>query len=421
MPSARSCWTFPDLVRAVDSLSRAQARRVALAAQGFLDPPHAQPTLRTFDRTLARTGVLQIDSVNVLQRAHYMPLYARMGPYDTALLTRAAEERPRRVVEYWAHEAAYMPVDLWPFMQHRMQLAHERAWGGPKSVARENPQLLRDVLDDVRRRGRRSARQIEADLTGGADRAKDHWGWNWSEVKKALEFLFYAGEVTVAGRNGSFERLYDVPERVLPAAVLAAPTPTAGDAHRELVWRAAVSHGVATEQCLRDYYRMGAADTRAAVADLVEAGELVPVTVEGWRRAAYLHREARLPRRVQAATLLSPFDPVVWERARTEALFDFRYRIEIYVPEPQRVHGYYVLPFLLGDRLVARVDLKADRARSTLLVPGAFAEAGAPADVADHLAAELRRLAGWLGLEEIAVGTRGDLAPVLRPMLGARV
>lgn len=404
----------------MESLSRGQARRVALAAQGFLDPPHAKPTMRTLERTVRRTGVLQIDSVNVLQRAQFMPLYARMGPYDTDLLRRASAERPRRLVEYWAHEAAYMPVGLWPLMHHRMAQAHDRAWGGPRSVARENPQLLRDVLADVRARGARSARQIEADLTGGAGRTKDHWGWNWSEVKKALEFLFYAGDITVAGRNGSFERLYDVPERVLPASVLAAPTPAPADAHRELVRRAAASHGVATEQCLRDYYRMGAGETRVAVAELVEAGDLQPVTVEGWRRPAYLHREARLPRRVAARTLLSPFDPVVWERARTEALFDFRYRIEIYVPEPQRVHGYYVLPFLLGDALVARVDLKADRASGTLLVPGAFAEPGAPSDVAEHLAAELRRLAGWLGLEQIAIGERGDLAPTLRSVLAAR-
>ncbi|HSX66747.1 winged helix-turn-helix domain-containing protein [Nocardioides sp.] len=405
----------------MESLSRGQARRVALAAQGFLDAPHATPTLRTLERTVRRTGVLQIDSVNVLQRAHFMPLYARMGPYDTDLLRRASAERPRRLVEYWAHEAAYMPVDLWPLMRHRMAQAHDRAWGGPRSVARENPQLLRDVLADVRARGARSARQIEADLTGGADRTKDHWGWNWSEVKKALEFLFYAGDITVAGRNGSFERLYDVPERVLPPSVLAAPTPAPTDARRELVRRAAASHGVASEQCLRDYYRMGVVDAKRAVAELVEAGDLLPVTVEGWRRPAYLHHEARLPRRVEARTLLSPFDPVVWERARTEALFDFRYRIEIYVPEPQRVHGYYVLPFLLGDALVARVDLKADRSTGTLLVPGAFAEPGASADVADHLAAELRRLAGWLGLEQIAVGERGDLTAALRPALAARV
>ncbi|MDO7867467.1 winged helix-turn-helix domain-containing protein [Nocardioides jiangxiensis] len=405
----------------MESLSRAQARRVALAAQGFLDTPHAQPTLRTLDRAVGRTGVLQIDSVNVLQRAQFMPLYARMGPYDTDLLRRAAEERPRRLVEYWAHEAAYMPVDLWPFMQHRMARAHERAWGGPRSIARERPDLVRDVLADVRERGARTARQIDADLTGGAARTKDHWGWNWSEVKKALEFLFYAGDLTVAGRNGSFERLYDVPDRVLPRVVLETPTPTAAEQHRELVRRAAVSHGVGTEQCLRDYYRMGVAEARAAIAELVEAGELLPVTVEGWGRPAYLHREARLPRRVAARTLLSPFDPVVWERARAEALFDFRYRIEIYVPEARRVHGYYVLPFLLGDRPVARVDLKADRATGTLLVPGAFAEPAAPDATAAELATELRRLAGWLGLERIVVGERGDLAPALAAVLASGV
>lgn len=397
----------------MESLSNAQARRIALAAQGFLDPPHERPTLRTFDRTIARTGVLQIDSVNVLQRAHYMPLYARMGPYDTDLLRRAAEERPRRVVEYWAHEAAFMPVDLWPFLQHRMERAHTQAWGGPRSIAQENPGLVKDVLDDVRRRGRRSARQIDADLTGDRDRARTHWGWNWSDVKKALEFLFYAGDLTVSGRNAQFERLYDVPERVLPADVLDTPTPSPAEAQRELVRRAARSHGVASERCLRDYYRMGADEARVAVASLVEAGEIEPVTVEGWSRPAYVHRDARLPRRVAARTLLSPFDPVVWERTRTEALFGFRYRIEIYVPAEKRVHGYYVLPFLLGDRLVGRVDLKADRGNRRLLVLGSYAEPDAPADTATELAHELRRLAGWLDLDDVVVSPRGDLATAL--------
>ncbi|MFS3129022.1 winged helix-turn-helix domain-containing protein [Nocardioides sp. Bht2] len=395
------------------SLSLAQARRIALAAQGFLDPVHARPTMRTFDRTLARTGVLQIDSVNVLQRAHYMPLYARMGPYDVDLLRRAAEERPRRVLEYWAHVATFMSVDLWPLMQHRMARASIDAWGGPRSIAEENPALVRDVLADVRRHGPRSARQIDADLTGGAERAKEHWGWNWSEVKQALEYLFYAGEITVAARNGQFERLYDVPERVVPSEHLNAPTPEPADAHRELVRRAARSHGVASEQCLRDYYRMGVAQTRAAVAELVDEGELTPVDVEGWNRPAYLHRDARIPRRVEAATLLSPFDPIVWERARTEALFDFFYRIEIYVPAAKRIHGYYVLPFLLGEQLVARVDLKADRAGSRLMVLGAFAEPGAPSSTAAALAGELRRLAGWLGLDDVEVRQHGDLAPAV--------
>ena len=396
--------------RAVTSLSRAQARRVALAAQGFTDPPHRVPTMRTLSRTLQRTGVLQIDSVNVLQRAHYMPLFSRMGPYDVSLLHRAAERPPRRLVEYWAHVAAYMPVELWPYMQHRMARAHTDAWGGPRSIAARRPDLVAWVLEEVRERGPATARAIEGDLPRAS---KENWGWNWSETKQALEYLFFAGDVTVAARTAQFERLYDLPERVLPPEVLAAPTPTPAEAHVELLRRAAVSHGVGTELCLRDYYRMQPQEARSALSVLVESGELLPVAVEGWSRPAYLHRDARLPRRVDARALLSPFDPVVWERDRTESLFGFRYRIEIYVPEAQRVHGYYVLPFLLGDRLVARVDLKADRRSGALLVHGAYAEPEAPTDTAAALAAELGRLAGWLGLDSAAVAPRGDLAGAL--------
>ena len=379
---------------------------MALAAQGFLDPPHAAPTMRTLLRTIGRTGVLQIDSVNVLQRAHFMPLFSRMGPYDTGLLRRAAETRPRRVVEYWAHEAAYMPVELWPLMQHRMATADTKAWGGPRRIAQEQPELVAWVLDEVRERGPVSAREVEGDVP----RTRTDWGWNWSAAKQALEFLFFAGRITVARRGPAFERLYDVPERVLPAAVLAAPTPTPEEAARQLVERAARSHGVASVQCLRDYYRMDLAPTRQAVAELVEAGVLLPVAVEGWRRPAYLHHRARLPRRVDAEALLSPFDPVVWERSRAEALFGFRYRIEIYVPADQRVHGYYVLPFLLGDALVARVDLTADRAAGVLVVQGAFAEPDHPVDTPEALARQLLVLAGWLGLGRVEVRPRGDLS-----------
>jgi uncharacterized protein len=386
------------------TLSASQARRVALAAQGFLDPPHSRPTLRTVQRVLSRTMVLQIDSVNVLQRAHYMPIYSRVGPYDTRLLHRAAEKQPRRLVEYWAHEAAYMPVELWPLMQHRMATAHTRAWSGPRRIAEEKPELVRWVLDQVREQGPVSARRIEGDLP----RRREDWGWNWSETKQALEFLFFAGEVTAARRNAQFERLYDLPERVLPPEVLAMPVPDPRDAARELVRRASVAHGVASERSLRDYFRMGVVETREGIEELVEGGELVPVRVEGWRTGAYLHRDARLPRRVEARALLSPFDPVVWERARTEALFGFRYRIEIYVPKEQRVHGYYVLPFLLGDRLVARVDLKADRGTSTLLVRSTHTEVDAPEDTPEHLAAELRRLADWLALESVVTEHRSS-------------
>ncbi len=391
------------------TLSKSQARRITLASQGFLDPRHATPTMRTLTRTVARTGVLQIDSVNVLQRAHFMPLFSRMGPYDVGLLQRASSTRPRRLVEYWAHVAAYMPVDLWPFMKHRMAKVDTLAWGGPRSIARRKPELVAGVLQDVKEAGPVTARDIDGDLP----RRKVDWGWNWSEVKQALEFLFFAGKVTAAGRNGAFERLYDLPERVIPSQVLAIPNPTPEQAQVELIRRAARSHGVATEVCLRDYYRMHPSESKPAVQTLVETGELLPVQIEGWTRPAYLHHEARLPRRVDARALLSPFDPVVWERERTERLFDFLYRIEIYVPEPKRVHGYYVLPFLLGEQLVGRVDLKADRLAGVLIVKGAYAEPGAPEETAVELAAELVQLAGWLGLSAIRVDPRGNLSAAL--------
>lgn len=392
-----------------ESLTTLQARRIALAAQGFTDRSHATPSMRTLERTLSRTGVLQVDSVNVLQRAHYMPLYSRMGAYDVDLLRRASQRRPRRMVEYWAHVQAFMPVDLWPVMQHRMASYREQRgkWGFTA-----DPTLEPGVLAAVRDRGPVTARDLEEEFSEGP-RTKEHWGWNWSQARKVLDYLFLVGDVAIAGRNAQFEVLYDVPERVLPASVLAAPTPTRAEADLELVRRAARSHGVATVRCLADYYRMGVADTRVAVESLVEAGELVPVTVPGWTRAAYLHRDARLPRRVGARALLSPFDPVVWERSRAETLFGFSYRIEIYVPADKRVHGYYVLPFLLGDRIVARVDLKADRTTRRLLVQGAYAEPGAPGETAEELAAELRRLAGWLGLDDVVVSPRGDLAAAL--------
>ena len=388
-------------------LSRAQARRIALAAQGFLDPPHAVPTMRTLVRTVERTGVLQIDSVNVLQRAHYMPLYSRMGPYDVGLLRRAAEQRPRRLVEYWAHVAAFMPVDLWPHMQFRMRKYRERGheWMG----APESEELVASLLAELTEQGRRTSR----DLDDGLPRTRAHWGWNWSRTKQALEYLFAAGLIAVAGRNSAFERVFDLPERVLPPEVLATPTPSDAEAHLELVRRAARSHGIGTLNDLRDYYRMHVDEVRPAVATLLGTGELERVSVEGWSQPAYLHRDARRPRRVQARALLSPFDPLVWQRARTENLFDFFYRIEIYTPVEKRIHGYYVLPFLLGDRIVGRVDLKADRPTSRLLVQSAWAEGHAPPETAAELAVELGRLAGWLGLDRIEVAPKGDLAPAL--------
>jgi uncharacterized protein YcaQ len=337
-----------------------------------------------------------------------MPLWSRIGPYDTTLLTRAASGRTgRRLVEYWAHVQALMPVELWPVMQHRMASYRDKRakWWG--DVPEE---LTARLLAEVTERGASTARELDE----GLPRSRENWGWNWSEARKGLDLLFVCGELAIAGRTSQFEVRYDLPERVLPDRVLGAPTPTPDEADVELVRRAAASYGVATAADLKDYYRMPSLErVRAAAAALVEDGELLPVEVEGWRQPAWLHRDARWPRRVDARALLNPFDPVVWRRERTEALFGFHYRIEIYVPKHRRVHGYYVLPFLLGDALVARVDLKADRPTRTLLVHAVHAEPGAPATTAEELADELARLAGWLGLERVVVAPRGDLAPAL--------
>jgi uncharacterized protein len=391
-----------------DSLSAAQARRIALAAQGFADPrPGGDPDRRHLRRVLGRVGLLQIDSVNVLQRAHYLPLYSRLGPYRTGVLDDLAYRRPRELFEYWGHEASLLPVGLHQHLRWRM--AEDHGWGGVARLAREQPKLIDWVRDEVRSAGPLTAGELQAD----APRRTGNWGWNWTAAKIALEWLFWRGEVLVAGRNGGFARLYDMPERVLPAEVLAAPTPAPADSFRELLRVAAGALGVATEADLRDYFRLPVAAARTAVRELVDAGELVTVEVGGWRQVGYLHHAARLPRWIRAGTLVSPFDPVVWRRERAERLFDFSYRIEIYTPAAQRVHGYYVLPFLLGDRLVARVDLKADRAAHVLRIPAAWKERNAPAETAEALAGELRRLAGWLGLAQVATPERGDLAAEL--------
>ena len=397
-------------------MSLAQARRVALAAQGFADAaPRALPTRRHLRRVVDRIGLIQMDSVNVLQRAHYLPLFSRLGPYPTDLLDNAAYRRPRLLFEYWGHEASLLPVEWHPLLRWRMARAHQHAWGRMRRIAVEQADLVRWVHKEVTARGPVTAAEVEQDLPR---RRTDHWGWNWSDVKAALEWLFWTGEVTAASRNGAWARRYDLPERVLPAAVLAAPTPSEREAHRRLVVVAAQALGVAAETELRDYFRLPAPDFRGLVDELVADGELVPVRVEGWRQRAWVHREARLPRRVRAAALLSPFDPLIWERSRTERRFGFRYRIEIYVPAPKRVYGYYVLPFLLGDQLVARVDLRADRRVGVLRVPAAWVEPGvAAATVVEPLAAELWRLAGWLGLAGVVAPERGDLAgPLSGPL-----
>jgi uncharacterized protein len=400
---------MPARRRPVERLSAAQARRVALAAQGFGDPrPAGEPGGWAVRRLIDRVGLVQIDSVNVLQRAHYLPLFSRAGAYDTTLLDRAAHYAPRRLFEYWGHEASLLPVALQPALRWRMERAGDEAWGGVRRISRERPDLVAQVLEEVRARGPVAASEVLPD-----DRpARTGPWWDWSDVKRAFEWLFWSGQVTSARRRG-FERLYDVPERVLPAEVLAVPTPPVEDAQRALLRVAARGLGVAAERDLRDYFRLPTAEAKERIDELVEGGELWPVEVEGWAVPAYLDPAARIPRRVHARALVGPFDSLIWERTRAERLFGFRYRIEIYVPAEQRVHGYYVLPFLLGDRFVARVDLKADRKGGALLVQAAHAEPDAPAETAGELRAELESMAGWLGLGAVRVMPRGDLAPAL--------
>ncbi|QVI25179.1 YcaQ family DNA glycosylase [Nocardia tengchongensis] len=399
-------------------MSLAAARRIALAAQGFgAARPSAPPTRRTVLKVLDSTRLLQLDSVSAVVRAHYAPVFSRIGPYDRALLDGAAwghsARRPRQLIEYWAHEAALLPVADWPLMRWRMVQYRHGRWNGMRQVLERNPALADDVLGVVKEYGPSTAGEIERHLELDRPRAKDNWGWNYSDTKVVCEALFAAGELTVPRRVG-FQRHYDLAAAVLPADVVTRE-PEEADAIRELVRRAARAHGVGTETDLRDYYRLSRRQTEPAIADLLDAGELEQVSVAGWDKPAYLHTEARTPRRVTGAALLCPFDPLIFFRDRTERLFDFHYRIEIYTPEHKRVHGYYVFPFLLDGELVARVDLRADRASGRLLVPGAFTEPGRDAVlVARALAGALREMADWLELETVEVGEKGDLAPVLR-------
>jgi uncharacterized protein YcaQ len=396
----------------VVTLSLDQARRIALAAQG-LDKgrPTGPVSSRTVGRTFARLQLVQIDSVNVLARSHFLPFFSRLGNYDRSILQRMSATHPRRMMEYWAHEASYIRPEHFS----DLRLWQKRSWVGAHSM---DPALRATIsariLETLATARPLTAAQI-ADRIGHVEEKQNaNWGWNWSAVKRVLEHLFEEGLVSAASRTEQFERRYTLTARVLPG--LHVVEPAQGDpvpALHRLIDAAAEAHGIGTVRCFADYFRTPVKAAAASVEHLVESGRLQPVTVTGWNREVFLHSEARLPRSATGRALLSPFDSLVFERRRLEELFGFHYRIEIYTPEHKRRYGYYVLPFLLRNRIVARVDLKADRAAGTLLARSAFAEPGAPPDTAVELAAELRLMADWLGLPGVEVCPQGDLAAEL--------
>ncbi|MCF8569606.1 winged helix DNA-binding domain-containing protein [Gordonia sp. HY002] len=397
-------------------LSVGQARRIALAAQGFADPvPGGPPTRRHFRRVLGRTRLLQMDSVNILARAHYLPAFSRLGAYDDTLLDTAAwrdtTRSPRLLAEYWAHEAALIPVDDWPLFGWRMDDYRGGRYRYTREVLARNRSLAADVRDVIVGRGASTPRSVEDEL--GIERTpgeKGSW-WTRGEVKHVCEALFASGDLS-ATRNGNFVRHYDLAERIVGDQVNVS-IPRA-EAHRELVTRAAAAHGVGTVADLADYYRLKTADVKAVLPDLLDAGIVREVSIDGWGDRAYLHRDARIPRKVRRSTLLSPFDPLVFFRPRTQRLFDFHYRIEIYVPEHKRVHGYYVLPYLMDEQVAARVDLKADRSTGVLHVLSAHVEPGVDqGEVAERLAADLRATAAWRGLDDVVIHGRGELSGAL--------
>jgi len=401
------------------SFTLSQARRIALAAQGLAkERPTGPVTTRQVGRTFARLRLLQIDSVNVLVRSHYLPFFSRLGPYDTAIADRLAGRAPRRMVEYWAHEACYVRPEHFA----DLRVWQQRKWVG---AGRLDPALRHDleerVLHVLASSRPLTAREVAARIGHEEDVPKLEWGWNWNAVKRVLEGLFEQGVVSAAGRTAQFERLYAPTPKVLPAGHDPLLLPDREEAMLRLVEAAAAAHGIASARCLADYFRLPAKAVAQAAAALVRQGVLDEVEVQGWPGPRYLHPAAARPRRAGARALLSPFDSLVFERRRLEQLFGFQYRIEIYTPAARRRYGYYVLPFLLGESVCARVDLKADRAAGLLLVRGAYAEPFAPAATAVELARELELLAQWLGLGGVAVQDRGGLAPALAGALGERL
>jgi uncharacterized protein len=394
------------------SLSTDQARRILLRAQGFDGALEAVPRRRDLTPLVKRLGLLQIDSVNVLVRAHYLPLFSRLGIYSREHLDELSyKQSSRKFFEYWGHEASLIPLEYFRLFRWRMRRAEEGhgVYGSLVRLARSKKQFIATILAEVKDRGPTGAGELERALLGKRPAGKRSW-WGWSDTKRALEWLFWTGKITTAYRV-NFERIYDLTERAFPNQALEEAELPADEAQRQLVLLATRALGVGTESDLRDYFRLGVAETRQRLNELVAQGDLLRGEVRGWRQPVFSAREIRVPRTVKATGLISPFDPLVWERARTERLFNFRYRIEIYTPAARREHGYYVLPFLHHNRLVGRVDLKAERVRSVLEVRAAHAEPGTDSgEVAHALRPELERLAIWLGLSRIDVQQRGNLA-----------
>ncbi|ARU88986.1 winged helix-turn-helix domain-containing protein [Pseudomonas sp. M30-35] len=403
-------------MRETQSLSLKQARRLVLAAQGFNSRQPKSVKAIHLNAAIERLGVVQIDSVNALVRSHYLPLFSRLGNYSHALLEQAAwsSGRQRKLFEYWGHEASLLPMSVYPLLRWRMRRA-EQGEGIYRQLAkfgREQQPLIRSVLQSVKERGALGAGSLAA-----GDKSKGPW-WGWSDEKHALEWLFAAGHVTVAGRNG-FERLYDLPERVLPAEALNHADIDEATAQRQLLMHSAQALGVASEVDLRDYFRLDARDSKVRINELLESGELTEIAVQGWDKPGY-HPTAslKIPRKVTASALLSPFDSLVWQRQRTERLFDFRYRLEIYTPQHKRVYGYYVLPFLHNEQLLARLDLRAERAKGCLALHALHSEAGGLDDSAiAAMAEQLQRMAAWLGLASVAVNCRRPEAARLQAQL----
>lgn len=394
------------MARAIPRLSIGRARRLALAAQGFADrPPTAAPDVRHFRRVLSRVGIVQLDSVNVIARAHYLPFFSRLGPYDRDALDRWLW-RSGEVFEYWVHEASLTAIDRWPLLAHRMRLRHP--WQSIERIIGEDPEFVDKVFDEVRTAGPLRV----GELSDGGARTGPWWGYG--PGKLALEWLFARGEIAIADRP-NFARLYDLTERVIPLSVRQVEVePVSG--RRSLLRDAVRHHGVGTAADIADYHRIKVTTARPLLEDLAASGEIVEVDVDGWKGPVYMDPEAVVPRQIRGAALLAPFDPVVWFRDRAERLFGFHYRIEIYVPRPKRVYGYYVLPFLLDGELVGRVDLKADRVSGTLIVQGAFAEVGQdPVRVGAALRPQLEAMARWQGLERIDVRRHGNAADHIRP------